>query len=1091
MTAPRPLPPLRVWKALTTLLVSLSLPLALLAQTPSITSFNPTSGAIGSKVVIRGNNFRNLQTVRFNTANATTFSVNGNAATKITVTVPAGATTGKITVTTATGTVVSAGTFTITTNTPIINAFTPSAGPVGTVVTITGANFTGSTVVRFNGTSASFSVVNATTISATVPAGASTGPISVQNASGTGTSVTNFTVSSTAPSITSFTPTNGNVGTGVTITGTNFTGVNALDFNGTSAAFTVVNATTITTSVPTGATTGPITVSKPGNLTSTSGADFVVGSVLGNTDPTLTAIANQRTCANQSLTINYTVGDAETPVNNLTVTSSGGAGMTVNADITGTGANRQATITSNSSSGASASVTLTVFDGNGGSAARTFNVVFDPVITANAGGNQTQDANQDVILNGSVSGTSNIAWTSSGSGMFADAAAAATTYTPSLADYLAGSVTLTLTASPSGGSQCSQAANGALITFTRPNRVVTGFEGVSGVYNNVTVQAGGFAMVDGPLDVAGAMMVEAGGVVSFAESCPQITGAGSFTLATDARLFICDPQGIAASGPSGQIRVTGTRTFSGGANYLYSGTTGPQQTGSGLPSVLTGDLIVQNSAGIDLSQNVGIKHILSADAGDVRQGDGSVIVMSDASGTGMVVNFDGVVTGAATVQRYIKPDLSSGLGYRHLSSPVTGNTFTDLATSGFVPVVNPAYNTASNPQTTVRPYPTIFGYNEARYPTLSDFQRGYFSPGALNEPMEQGRGYSVYMVGGITPDFVGTLGNGDVTRTMSKTGNFNLGTQKSGWHLFGNPYPAPIDWQMVTIPAGMSASVSVYRSTGGANGSYVTYTNGVGQGAQLIGIAQGFFVRALVNNVSFTLTNSCRVTEYADAAVYRAALEARPVVGLTLAAAGATTDETADAYVYFQDGATAGLDEAFDGFRPARNVGVPTLASLVAEEELAINALPPQALAGTRVPLLVDVPAAGRYAFAVRQLVNLPTEVMLYDALTRTQLPLTDQTHYSFTATAAGEQAGRFSLVFGKPAVAGAERLSVYPNPATATVRVAGVAGQAVELIDALGRVVRTQPATNGAETIVRLTGVPAGVYLLRAGGQTTRLVVE
>jgi len=58
------------------------------------------------------------------------------------------------------------------------------------------------------------------------------------------------------PTITSFSPTSGPVGAGVTITGTNFTGATAVKFNGTSASFTVASSTSITTSVPSGATTG-------------------------------------------------------------------------------------------------------------------------------------------------------------------------------------------------------------------------------------------------------------------------------------------------------------------------------------------------------------------------------------------------------------------------------------------------------------------------------------------------------------------------------------------------------------------------------------------------------------------------------------------------------------------------------------------------------------------------------------------------------------------------------------------------------------------------------------------------------------------
>ncbi len=60
-------------------------------------------------------------------------------------------------------------------------------------------------------------------------------------------------------------PASGAIGSTVTITGANFTGVNAVKFTGNaSAQFTVNSGTQITATVPNGAASGPITISKPG-----------------------------------------------------------------------------------------------------------------------------------------------------------------------------------------------------------------------------------------------------------------------------------------------------------------------------------------------------------------------------------------------------------------------------------------------------------------------------------------------------------------------------------------------------------------------------------------------------------------------------------------------------------------------------------------------------------------------------------------------------------------------------------------------------------------------------------------------------------
>jgi IPT/TIG domain-containing protein len=90
---------------------------------------------------------------------------------------------------------------------PSITSFTPAGGPVGTIVTITGTNFSGATEVDFTaGASATtFSVDSDTQITATVPLGSTTGPISVSGPGGSGSSATNFTVKAKVVGTTSLT----------------------------------------------------------------------------------------------------------------------------------------------------------------------------------------------------------------------------------------------------------------------------------------------------------------------------------------------------------------------------------------------------------------------------------------------------------------------------------------------------------------------------------------------------------------------------------------------------------------------------------------------------------------------------------------------------------------------------------------------------------------------------------------------------------------------------------------------------------------------------------------------------------------------
>ena len=72
-----------------------------------------------------------------------------------------------------------------------LTGFTPASGPVGTVVTLTGNNVTGATSVTLGGVPAPFTVLSATTLRVTVPAGVTTttagfGVVTPNGSAGTG-----------------------------------------------------------------------------------------------------------------------------------------------------------------------------------------------------------------------------------------------------------------------------------------------------------------------------------------------------------------------------------------------------------------------------------------------------------------------------------------------------------------------------------------------------------------------------------------------------------------------------------------------------------------------------------------------------------------------------------------------------------------------------------------------------------------------------------------------------------------------------------------------------------------------------------------
>ncbi|WP_158267553.1 IPT/TIG domain-containing protein [Adhaeribacter arboris] len=263
-------------------------------QTTTITSITPAAGAaVNGTATINGTNLGNTTGVAFNGVPATNFTVVNN--TRITATVPPGATSGAITVTTSLGSVVSSQIFKVI---PGITSLSPTAGPIGTLVTITGTSFTGASSVRFNGTEAvSFTVNSDNQITATVPVGTTVGRIAVTTPSGTGTSSTSVTFTP-PPTIASITGPGGIssaiIGNTITINGTNFTSTATVTFTNKSGTpvtttKTYVSSAQLTAIVPVGAVTGVVTVT---NAAGSASASFTITNTTYTWNNTLTSWAN-------------------------------------------------------------------------------------------------------------------------------------------------------------------------------------------------------------------------------------------------------------------------------------------------------------------------------------------------------------------------------------------------------------------------------------------------------------------------------------------------------------------------------------------------------------------------------------------------------------------------------------------------------------------------------------------------------------------------------------------------------------------------------------------------------------------------------
>ena len=571
---------------------------------------------------------------------------------------------------------------------------------------------------------------------------------------------------------------------------------------------------------------------------------------------------------------------------------------------------------------------------------------------------------------------------------------------------------------------------------------------------------------------------------------------------------------------NGGILTTGGNFTNNGGSVAGSGT-GTLVLG-GTASVIGGtsastfpNLTVTNAASTAAAVSVQRALTLNGNLAASAAANQPFTLLSSAVGTAYVVNNgSAVLTGAATVQRYIDPSRNSGLGYRHYSAPVSGSTVNDLATTGFTPVVNPNYNTAAVPGTTL-PFPNVFGYNEALVnssgnPAPQDFDKGYFSPNTLGDALEVTRGYTVNINAAAVVDFTGSLNNGATPLT---TGPLTRGSQtESGYHLRGNPFPAPLDWDAMVRNSrltNMQNALYVFKSSGQFSGSYASYVNGVpaNGGTNVVPVAQGFFVRTVAGQTgSLTFSNAERLTTD-PGTTFQRGTETRPILSLTLGNAAAATQLA----VYFEAGATPAFDRTFDAVALPNTNGL-ALATEVGTEALVINGLP--ALTGTDVllPLRLAAATAGPYTLAVDQLANLPAGYHAYlrDALSGTFTDLAITPSVPLVLAANAPAGGRYALLFSTQVrvlaaapAALAQLAGVYPNPAhgTATLllptALRGTQATVVSVTDNLGRVVLTRTLAVGAtETLeLPLATLAPGIYSVQArtaaGLVAKRLVVQ
>jgi aryl-phospho-beta-D-glucosidase BglC (GH1 family) len=165
---------------------------------PSIASYSPAVGPVGTVVTINGKGFTGANAAWVGLAHDAGVKVLSD--TQVQVTIPADATSGAIGVFNPAGVAFTATGYSVTGAAiawpqPGIMNFSPAEGPVGTVVTVNGSGFTGANLAWVgNAHNGSVRVISDSQLQVTIPAGATSGAIGVFNPKNVAFTATAFTV---------------------------------------------------------------------------------------------------------------------------------------------------------------------------------------------------------------------------------------------------------------------------------------------------------------------------------------------------------------------------------------------------------------------------------------------------------------------------------------------------------------------------------------------------------------------------------------------------------------------------------------------------------------------------------------------------------------------------------------------------------------------------------------------------------------------------------------------------------------------------------------------------------------------------------
>ncbi|MBK6830855.1 MAG: hypothetical protein IPG92_09040 [Flavobacteriales bacterium] len=277
------------------------------------------------------------------------------------------------------------------------------------------------------------------------------------------------------------------------------------------------------------------------------------------------------------------------------------------------------------------------------------------------------------------------------------------------------------------------------------------------------------------------------------------------------------------------------------------------------------DLAVDAAVSCTVTGNIEIRGSLDLFDGIFDCSANQVTLRSTATYTGRLGPVDpgASYVGNMRVQRRIP---AGATNWRLLGSPIAGRIVDDwdddFITAGYPGSDFPGFQ---SPVGSGISWPSIRYYDETEASAIDSV--GMHGVANTTVSLAQGQGFAVWCgdaLGGTAAFIIDVqngaphIANSPITLPMSYTNTGNA--LADGWNLVSNPLPSPIDFETMSLGAGVDSVVYFYNPANGNSATYDRYSNlGDNGGTNVIQSSQGFFLKASGSAVTTTVSESDKI----------------------------------------------------------------------------------------------------------------------------------------------------------------------------------------------------------------------------------------